>query len=853
MARKVGSVSIVLLATVFTASAQRAPQSIPSLKRTPVPGPSNQSTYVRDQRALVALGKALFWDLQIGSDSKVACATCHFHAGADHRLNNQLSNAPGAFQPNYRLTGADFPFHQLADPEIQSSRVLRDSSQRAGSAGMFARKFGGLIPGLPSDEGLDVEDPKFRVGALNLRQAGDRNAPTVLNAVFNFRNFWDGRASDTFTGATPFGLSDTRANVLSSATGSLKAETLRLEKSSLASQSVGPVLNLTEMSYDSRSWASVGKKMIPLRPLANQRIALDDSVLGSFANAQAPGFPRGASYLDLVKAAFQPAYWDSALLVDESGSVLSSGATVLEANRFTQPEFNFSLFFGLAIQAYESTLVSDDSPLDRFADGQTGALNNSELAGLTLFTGRTGCVVCHSGAELTLATHSGVNGNDPLKSGRDTGYFYAGVRPIAEDLGLGAMDGFGKPLSTTFPADASPASARGRLKTPGLRNVEFTGPYFHNGGQATLLQVVAFYNRGGDFPANASNGPDIRPLVLGTADQANLVQFMKALTDDRVRFERAPFDHPELCVPDGHVQAVAPALRPDGNPAFAMSAADRWVGIPVVGRSGNSAPLQTFEELLAGIGADGSRTHNMTNACAIESVTATGFVNANAANFQRGILAQDSIVSAFGTNFTSATAGAETNPAPTRLAGLIVNVEDSAGVAHSAPLFFVSPAQLNFLIPEGTAPGPATVTVVGGSTSFRAAVLVKTVSPGLFGAGGFAAANVVTFRGDGQTTTNTVGVGTVGNLDLIPIALGPDDQQVFLILYGTGIRYHAGPVIARIGTADITAAYAGPQGTFAGQDQINVQLPKTLSGAGIVDVSLMVDGQTTNVVKIHIQ
>ena len=85
---------------------------------------------------------------------------------------------------------------------------------------------------------------------------------------------------------------------------------------------------------------------------------------------------------------------------------------------------------------------------------------------------------------------------------------------LAKILGLGALDGFGKPLATSLPTDDSPASARGRFKTPGLRNVEFTGPYFHNGGQATLGQVMEFYNRGGDFPVNASNGPDIRPLNL---------------------------------------------------------------------------------------------------------------------------------------------------------------------------------------------------------------------------------------------------------------------------------------------------------------------------------------------------
>ncbi len=845
------STGVALLLTALVASAQRVPQQIPSLKRTPVPMPANLSTYVRDQKALVVLGKALFWDVQVGSDGKVACASCHFHAGADHRLSNQLSNKLAPVPSNFRLTSTDFPFHQVSDPDSQASRVLRDSSQRTGSAGIFARKFTGSLPGLSTEEGSDIQNSNSPL--LNLRQVGNRNAPSVLNAVFNFRNFWDGRASDTFTGSTPFGLSDTRANILTSAGGGLRAEVLRLDKSGLASQSVGPVLNTLEMSYDSRSWPRVGRKLLALRPLANQRIAPDDSVLGGFASAQLSGFPRGTTYLDLVKAAFQTSYYDSALPVDEAGNVGDSVGTIAQANRFTQAEFNFSIFFGLAVQAYESTLVSDEAPIDRFADRQMGALNNSELAGMTLFIGRTGCANCHGGAEFTLATHSGVNSNDPLARGRDTGYFYVGVRPIEEDLGLGGLDGFGKLLATTLPTDASPASARGRVKTPGLRNVEFTGPYFHNGGQATLAQVVEFYNRGGDFPVNPSNGPDIKSQVLSPADRANIVSFLKAMTDDRVRFERAPFDHPELCVSDGHLTSEAATLLPNGNPAFAFSAADRWVGIPAVGRNGAAVPLQTFEELLAGIGSDGSRAHNMTGACPIQSITATEFIGANAASFEKGILARDSIVSAFGTQFTSATVVAETNPAPSKLADLEVKVEDSSGVSRSAPLFYASPTQVNFLMPDGLAEGPAEIRVEGSSAPFRASVLVKGVSPGLFGSAGLAAANVITFTGNTQSAADTIRVGGSGNLELIPIDLGTDDQQVFLILYGTGIRHHATPVTARIGTAVFTSEYAGPQGTFAGQDQINVQLPKTLRGAGIVDVSLLVDGQATNAVKIHIR
>jgi uncharacterized protein (TIGR03437 family) len=180
-------------------------------------------------------------------------------------------------------------------------------------------------------------------------------------------------------------------------------------------------------------------------------------------------------------------------------------------------------------------------------------------------------------------------------------------------------------------------------------------------------------------------------------------------------------------------------------------------------------------------------------------------------------------------------------------------VEDSAGATRNAPIFFASPGQVNFLMPEGTASGPATIRVLGGSTPFQTQVLVKPTAPGLFGAGGLAAANVVTFRDGAQITTNTLRVNATGAIEPAPIDLGPDDQQVFLILYGTGIRHNAGPVTARVGSETIIAAFAGAQGTFAGQDQINIELPKTLRGVGVVDVALTVDGQATNAVKIHIQ
>ena len=97
-------------------------------------------------------------------------------------------------------------------------------------------------------------------------------------------------------------------------------------------------------------------------------------------------------------------------------------------------------------------------------------------------------------------------------------------------------------------------NVNGAFKTPGLRNGELTGPYFYNGGTATLMQGVDFYDRGGDFGKdNAANlDPDIERLGLSETEKVSLVSFLFTLTDERVRLEKAPFDHPSLCIPNGH-------------------------------------------------------------------------------------------------------------------------------------------------------------------------------------------------------------------------------------------------------------------------------------------------------------
>ncbi|MEO8125977.1 MAG: cytochrome c peroxidase [Bryobacteraceae bacterium] len=566
---------------------------IASLKTVAAPVPTGLDRYVLDQTALVALGKALFWEMQAGSDGHTACATCHFHSGADHRLQNELSGPDAVV--NQVLTNSDFPFHKLSNTGNNRSAVVSDKQQVAGSMGVVQNAFVGIELGNISDIANSLAFPSpFMPNGIHIRQVTTRNTPSVINAVYNVRNFWDGRASSVFTGATPFGDSDTGPHALAYRGGKLEREAVRMENASLASQAVGPVLSSVEMSWAGRRWPELGHKLLNLPPLALQKVSAADSVLGAMANPAGNGLRPEWAYSALIQAAFRPEYYNSPELFEG----------------YNQAENNFGLFWGLAIQAYESTLISNDSRVDQFLEGRTNTLTTLEQQGLNEFrAGGAQCTNCHNGAELTAAGWSGVQrraGN--IATPADAGFFRIGLRPIADDAGLGGNDDFGLPLFA-----ATPAGAAGTFKAPGLRNVEFTGPYFHNGSQATLDQVLLFYGRNSDFPDGGNLGRGIGNIRLNAGDRTAIVAFLKALSDDRVRFQRAPFDHPSLCVPNGHIEASG-QLQTDSAQVGSV-ALDKWALVPEVGTEGASVPLQTFDELLNGIGNDGSRANTMTAAC----------------------------------------------------------------------------------------------------------------------------------------------------------------------------------------------------------------------------------------------
>jgi cytochrome c peroxidase len=664
LAALIGSRAIVLAQAPPNTTIPRVPNpplstdlaNLPGdLRAVPVPGPSNLNEFVRDPAMARALGKALFWDMQVGSDRVQSCASCHFRAGADPRSKNQLS--PGlkctpvadltystGRGPNFQLEAAIFPLTRLANPGVRGALdPTTDSNDAVGSQGIHH----------PPNEA----DPlRFLVGPVNTRRVEPRNTPTNINAVFNHRQFWDGRAENVFNGVNPFGQRDPDARLFRADDPRNPVEVrVELVNSSLASQAVAPIVSDLEMADPNRSRLDVGRELargkrvqgkgvLKVRPLARQQVSPTDSVLGSMSRWPQTGLSL-SRYDLMIQTAFHNKWWDSRKLIrvnaDGTKTLIDKhdDDDHLPDNEFALIQYNFSLFFGIAVQLYEATLVSDDTPWDRFRRDHPAStdpalnpwtnetpehISRLALFGAHLFNDRTRipaghirCSNCHESNELTDASvrRVGLAANGPVRNRDgnviDKGFNNIGVRPTDNDLGVGATDAFG-PLSFSrrlFPGGAPIGQMfdgavvdkgfglQGAFKVPSLRNVALTAPYFHNGDVLTLHQVVELYSRGGNvFPVHELDGTVIEPLgvpapTLNSDEIDALVAFLETLTDDRVVFQRAPFDHPQLFVPNGHPGNSNSTIDADGDGL----ADDVLVEIPAVGAQGGN-PLPGFLE-----------------------------------------------------------------------------------------------------------------------------------------------------------------------------------------------------------------------------------------------------------------
>jgi cytochrome c peroxidase len=625
---------------------------------------------VKDPKWAVVLGKALFWDVSVGSDG-MACASCHFHAGADARIKNALSPglielpdsdttfgatvalppfalgataSGGTVDSTYSLDEDDFPFHRLLDPLNRNSTLQVTTNDVVSSAGAVDATFSRIRLIGPFDRCDEVSGDVFHAGAFAARQVEPRNTPTMINAVFNHRNFWDGRAMNDFSGVGVFGQADVLNNpakrLVVLQNGSLQLTSLNLPNSSLASQAVGPPLSNLEMSCGERAFPNIGRKLFGVldRALSLQKVHPQDSVFGApgpFGDLRG-ALPRGLAitnnYRNLVQRAFENKWWSAPgrLRITDAGALVP--APVLG---FTQMELNFSMFWGIAIMLYEATLISDDSPFDR------NQMSAAAQRGLELFNaggaaGGGGCRFCHV---LPLGTQAAQFAGDPpfvtiqtvnrptgrldaagnpesTNALRDIGFFPLGVRPVAEDVGAGGTDPYGDPLSFSRKSiESTPTSpvARtivdGSFKVPQLRNVALTPPYFHNGGFSNLHQVVEFYRRGGNrrdaslTQENATGddsgtgllGEGLIPVPVSVLDKGsnaagtlNPLTLTNANIDDIVEFLKALTDVRVQCdrAPFDHPELLIPVGHNPVDQNRDSRADDIVFRLPEIGASG---------------------------------------------------------------------------------------------------------------------------------------------------------------------------------------------------------------------------------------------------------------------------
>jgi cytochrome c peroxidase len=309
--------------------------------------PSNENDYYRGitraqkvnaRNEAAALGKALFWDMQVGSDSVQACGSCHFHAGVDNRTKGQInSNTAGndltsitvantingtADGANAEVTVDSFPLHKLQDPltpadplNLNGNAILRTTNDVLSSMGVSRFKLFGDVPVglaafLPAGSGGvrslrsdyacgDSTAPSPNIASCaappdpvpvnhGFRRVEPRHTPTFFAATMNFDNFWDGRARHDFNGGSVFGAADPQAHVMvhDPDTGDIVPTRQVIRFVSLSSLATGPALSEFEMSFAGRNWAKLGKRLLQngVTPLANQLVSTSDSLLGRYSN-----------------------------------------------------------------------------------------------------------------------------------------------------------------------------------------------------------------------------------------------------------------------------------------------------------------------------------------------------------------------------------------------------------------------------------------------------------------------------------------------------------------------------------------------------------------------------------------
>jgi uncharacterized protein (TIGR03437 family) len=223
-------------------------------------------------------------------------------------------------------------------------------------------------------------------------------------------------------------------------------------------------------------------------------------------------------------------------------------------------------------------------------------------------------------------------------------------------------------------------------------------------------------------------------------------------------------------------------------------------------------------------------------------IAASGVVNA--ASFRPGALAPNSLATILGVDL----GGRGTDPS--------ASVRDAGGTERPVLILYSGPGQLNIVVPGDASPGDASLIVRRENwPDAEAAVTLAALSPGVFtlNTAGLAAASLVRAKpGEAASWEPVFQLDAEGKVIAKPIAFGPESEDLALVLYCTGVRGRSAiqGVTVSLGATKLPAFYAGPQMQYPGLDQINVSLPRSLAGAGEVQIALDVDGLSSNAASL---
>lgn len=392
------------------------------------------------------------------------------------------------------------------------------------------------------------------------------------------------------------------------------------------------------------------------------------------------------------------------------------------------------------------------------------------------------------------------------------------------------MDVLAAPLQILSQSPAPPAT----LGVPYSFQVEVTGgekPY-------TYFQLRA-YPPG--LSIDTATG-----VVSGVPLEAGLFTFAVLVNDAKSAFLNRTF---ELMVVGDPITISTPPLLPaatvgedyaeqlvaaggagayqwtaiDPLPAgFSLSPEGMLTGMPTESLGDVSFTLAVTD----GIGTRAERQFTLSILAPLVSVTAAGF--------HEGPVAPDSIVSGFGLGLASEIAQASSRPLPTRLLERRVHVIDAAGDRRDARLFFISPEQVNYLLPPFIAPGPARVEVIADDGSLVASgpLEIQRVAPQLFVStpGGIVAGYAIRVNTAGeQTVEDLVRVQPDGSLVSQPLPPLEEGEQRYLVVFGTGLRAWITQPTATLAGTPIDVIIAQAHGEFDGLDQVNLGPLPTLS------------------------